>query len=75
MPHRTSAALAGLLTEAVTHPGVMAVALLDTPGISTGSVELAQDLRRLNMLFTTKFTDLMLAAVPCRAWGLILECL
>lgn len=47
------AALAGLLTEAATHPGVMAGALLDTPGASTVSGEVAQELRRLNMLFTT----------------------
>lgn len=40
-------------TEAATHPGVMAVALLDTPGASTVSLEVAQELRRLNMLFTT----------------------
>lgn len=40
-------------TEAVTHPGVMAVALLDTSGVSTGSVEVAQELRRCNMLFDT----------------------
>lgn len=48
-------------TEVVTHPGVMAVALLDTPGVSTGSVEVVRDLRTLNMfllLMGVKCTDL-----------------
>lgn len=40
--------------EAVTHPGVMAVALFDTLSISAWSVEAVQNARRLYALFTTR---------------------
>ena len=53
--------------EAVTHPGVMVVALFDTPSVSTWSVEAVQNPRRLCVVYYpigVKYTDPIMAAMP-----------